>query len=187
MKQTTARGYPYPECEPPVQKDASDIIQVKGLADAINADVQTLRDRISDEMAYPDCAKIFANGITTTESDFNVVYGGFSWNNRVGLWDPARGGFAIQRSGWYLVMGYVFATSTLQLHLRSRLTLNGAPRGNWQGYSRNTNGISAQAQQFFYSLHLDQGDFLTNQIRHAAPGTSITFGSRMELVRIVAG
>ncbi|MYZ35472.1 MULTISPECIES: hypothetical protein [unclassified Streptomyces] len=187
MDTTINRGYPYPECEPPVQKDASDIIQMSQLATAIDSDVQGLSDTIETQMAYPPNAKMFTNAIVTTQSDFSIFYTNTAWSTRTGLADPTMtGGFVIQEPGWYLATGFVTATTTLQLQMRTRLLVNGVQTGIWQGYSRNTTGIPAQAQQLQVSLFLDAGQFVTTIVRHGFPGTSISFSARLSLLQLVA-
>lgn len=183
MDQTINRHYPYPECEPPLQKDAADPIQFMQLAAAINDDVQNLSDTIEDQMAYPPSARMTVTGLTTTSAEFVVGYPTASWQTRAGMTDTARGGFAIQQPGWYLITGFVSAPA---LHLRMRLVVNSEQHGVWQGYSRPQTGVANQVQELKTTIFLDAGDFLTCVVRHASTG-SISFDSQMAIVSVVSG
>lgn len=186
MDVTLNREYPYPECEPPLVKDASDIIQLQQLATAIDTDMQALSDAVETQMAYPPSAKMFANGIVTTLSDFTVFYDNFSWNTQNDLVNTSLGGFVIQTPGFYLVTAWAGAATTNNMHLRLQLMVNNLPTGNWQGYSRNTTGVTSQVQQMSVTLFLEEGDLVSNRVRHAFPGSSITYIGRIHIVQLVS-
>ncbi|MGS2588109.1 hypothetical protein [Streptomyces hebeiensis] len=183
MDQTLNRHYPYPECDPPVQKDASDIIQLAQLATAINDDVQQLSDTIEAQIAYPPSGRMDMTGFATTSSEFVVTYTTSAWTTRAGLTDTGRGGFVVQQPGWYLITGFIAGPA---LHMRTRLVVNGTQRGVWQGYSRPVTGIANQAQELKTTIFLDAGDFLTNVVRHATAG-SVTFEGQLAVVSMVSG
>lgn len=182
MDQTINRRYPYPECDPPLQQDASDIIQLAQLADAINSDVQALSDTIEAQMAYPPSARMTA-AFTTPASEIVFDYGITSWETRAGMTSPGLGVFTIQQPGWYLVTGYVSAPA---LHMRIRLVVNDEQRGVWQGYSRPQTGVADQVQELTTTIFLDAGDTLTSVLRHASTG-SITFEGQLAVVSVVSG
>ena len=50
----TSRGYPYPECDPPLTKDVSDLpAQLKALADAVDADMTAVALQADTELIRP--------------------------------------------------------------------------------------------------------------------------------------
>jgi hypothetical protein len=117
MKQTIPFKFPYPECAPPLVKDAPDIAQLRDLAEAVDAVMDDLEAEAGDLRISPDAAimtntaaQVFA--VDQTKITFNTV----EFDNTPGgaLLDLAGNRFAIQQTGHYLItIGFrVAAAST---------------------------------------------------------------------------
>jgi hypothetical protein len=73
---TANRLYPYPECDPPLTKDASDApMQTRDLAEAIDADLTVVDDAITD--AYQRPSSVLTRSLGTTIASLGIV----DWNN----------------------------------------------------------------------------------------------------------
>lgn len=115
MKTTTNRGYPYPECSPPLVKDASDIEQMRDLALAIDTDAGSLDARLLDFLERPDAARMSFSGNTVVPSTtgdflFNIPYNTTVYDNTTGITDTSTGALRLLESGLYLFTSYVRLT-----------------------------------------------------------------------------
>jgi len=182
MDQTPDRGYPFPECEPPLIKDASDIEQMRDLAVAIDADVQGLYNSASDLLVHPDVCRMQTGTVGPfTGQQVDVFFDAFNFDNTPGqaMSDTAAGGLRILEAGWYLIGGWTSALTTTTLALRQQFLANGAPRSNYQGSA----GQAISGEQFFSSeevLVLNANDLVTMRLRHGAlSSTSWSYFSRI--------
>lgn len=115
---TPNRGYRYPECDPPEVKDASDIADLRDLAEDVNADADALEARILDFIEQPDAARLSFAGnqfVPNLPGDFifTVVYDTVTYDNTAGLYDSTFGGLRIIERGLYMVTSYVRLTSVV--------------------------------------------------------------------------
>lgn len=128
MDQTELRGYPYPQCEPPLTKDASDIAHLRNLAVAVDTDMQNLYDRATDVVVRPDAARM---SMTATLADTtNTLYPFFnseSFDTTTGgyMADTANGIIRLVEPGWYEVGTYIDFTAALFLGARVAFLQNG--------------------------------------------------------------
>lgn len=174
MKQTPNYALPYPECNRPFIADASDIIQIKSLADATDAAVQGLYDSASAVLVHPPAVRmqsgVQANGTSVQLS--TISYTGFNFDNTPGqtMSDTAAGVILIPETAWYLVSHYISTAPTGgggNAQHTSRLIRNGAPATSWSVIS----SVAAvdpvpltRHTQVSEVLRLDEGDTLTSQV-----------------------
>lgn len=119
MKTTANRGYPYPECDPPLVKDASDIEQMRDLALAIDADAGILDARLVDFLEKPDAARMTLSGSTVVPSTtgdfvFTIVYNTVDFDNTSVIADTTGGFLRLRESGLYLFTSSVRLTHASQ-------------------------------------------------------------------------
>lgn len=124
MDQTINRGYPYPECDPPLTKDASDIAHLYNLAQAVADDVQAIYRRADDVVIRPDACRRSVTG-TLTDFQFFPVFTTTTFDTTGTGMSAGSEGIRLVEPGWYLVGASVQATSTASLGMRLRIMLNG--------------------------------------------------------------
>lgn len=111
MNSTSPRRYPFPECDPPITEDASDIVQVGNLALTIDADIQDLYNTADDNLLTPDgCHLAISAPQNVVDGDyivFNVVR--FD-NSPSGIMSDSRG-IIIREDGTYLVTFWLNTTA----------------------------------------------------------------------------
>lgn len=116
MDTTDLRGYPFPQCQPPLVKDASDIAQLRDLALAIDADAQARSNEILEFWEKPDAAGMTSSAtnfpfpfLTATHTQFIVPYDTVSFDNSGtgSLTDVPRNGFVTRERGWYVFTAMV--------------------------------------------------------------------------------
>jgi hypothetical protein len=106
MDQTSPRLYPYPQCEPPITEDASDIVQVANLALTIDADVQTQFNAIDNNLLSPDGCHIAAGAQTIQQGDpatFTIL----RFDNSPGSVMNETGGIRTRIDGTYLFTSWL--------------------------------------------------------------------------------
>jgi hypothetical protein len=134
MDTTDCLGLPYPQCDPPLTKDASDIIQFRDLALATDAAVQELADEITDTLTAPD-AVYMEGGQNAAGNDVYHDLNGFVNFDTAGMADTVSDRIVIQQDGWYMIGGSVYMSTTAGSSngLRVEPLLNGAPFTSRQG------------------------------------------------------
>lgn len=192
MDQTPIYGFPYPQCEPPLVKDASDISQMRDLALAIDAAVEALNQKANDELIVPDAARMLMSAaVATSEQEVTPFFDAFSFQTAgSGMVDTVNGGIRIQEQGWYLVGGYTEVSSTTpaatQLALRTAVVRNGTVASNFQDSGRIITG-DFQYSATNETLLLSVGDLM--QLRHrsgAGAGISWTYRTRIWALQLLA-
>lgn len=121
----TPRGYPYPECDPPLTKDASDIAHLFNLAQAVAEDVQAVYDRSDDVLIRPDGCRRSVTGTITEQQAFPLFTGTTYDTTGTAMSGGTHGGILLPEPGWYAVGAMVRATSTTYLGLRLAFLQNG--------------------------------------------------------------
>lgn len=134
MDVTDCLELPFPECDPPLTKDASDIIQFKALADATDAAVQELSDQITDTLTNPDYCSM-EGGQNAAGNDVFHALNGFVRFDNGGLADTVADRIVIQEDGWYVFGGYALMTTAAGSSngMRVEPLLNGDPFTARQG------------------------------------------------------
>lgn len=184
MDTTDCLGLPYPQCEPPLVKDASDIEQFRDLAEATDAAVQAFDDQLTDTLTAPPAAALTGgNNIAGTE--VNQFYAVAEFDN-AGLFDSVFDGIRIQEDGWYMVGGSVrlsgFAPTVTTLRVDP--LLNGDPWSSRQGPGhaiQGTEDVCWSDVGFFRS-----GDLLNTRTHHTGnPATVVTYTHRIWIVQVL--
>ena len=192
MDQTPIYGFPYPECDPPLTQDASDITQMRNLALAIDAAVEALNIKANDELIVPDlCRMQMSAAVATTETEVTPFFNTLNFQTLgSGMADTTNGGVRIQENGWYYVGGYTHISATIpaatQLALRTAIWRNGLLASNFHDSARIFTG-DEQHSAADDTLLLNAGDLI--QLRHrsgATAGTSWTYQSRIWVLQLLA-
>lgn len=180
MDQTINRGYPYPECEPPLTKDASDIAHLFNLAQAVADDVQAIVDRSDDVLIRPDGCRRSISGTITEQQFFPVFTGPATFDTTGGAMSSGtHGGILLVEPGWYLVGGVVQAVSTTALGIRITFTVDGAQRSSFgpQGQITGTN-----TQNTSHGVHVfseNPNAVLGLHIRNGAASPSFAYSAAL--------
>jgi hypothetical protein len=192
MDRTPIYGFPWPECEPPLVKDASDIDHLENLAAAIDAQVEALNLQANDELIVPDICRVFMGAAAaTSEAELTAFTDTLSWQTAgSGMADLANGGIRIQEQGWYIVGAFtevsVTAPAATQLALRMAIVRNGVVASNFQDSGRIVTGDF----QYGYTsevMNLSSGDLIQARNRHGAGGgITWTYRTRLWAVQILA-
>lgn len=183
MKATPLRGYPVPECDPPLVKDASDIIQIKNLADAIDTDVENLTVE-AGPLVYPVISKMSMSALTTTATEFTAVFTSSQWETRLNMNDVALGLIVIPESGFYQTHMWASCNSATNALMRLKLSVNGIPTGIWGGYSTAVTGNTPlQSSAHNVNLFLSEGDQVSLIIRHNL-GVSATYEADIHVLQL---
>lgn len=192
MDQTPIYGFPYPECDPPLVKDASDIAQLANLALAFDATIEDINIQINDQLLVPDICRMFMSAaVATGDAELTAFMDTLSFQTAgSGMSDAANGGIRIQEQGWYIVGTYtevsVTAPAATQLALRQAIVRNGAVASNFSDSGRIVSGDF----QYGYTsevLNLSAGDLIQPRLRHGAGGgITWTYRTRLWAIQILA-
>lgn len=188
MGQTINYGLPYPECDPPLRKDSSDVIQFQQLATAIDDAVQGLYDDASEVLFHPDTARMsMAAGVATTGQNVTPFLNSVTFDNTPGalMADTANGLIQILEPGRYWVGSYSLLTSATELSARMRFLYDGQPVTNFQSPS----AIYTASTAYCYAhavLSTDVPVQLQVAIRHSASAAlSWTYATRLWAVQML--
>lgn len=170
MGQTPNYAIAYPECDPPLRKDASDVIQFRDLAVGIDDAIQGLYDDATNKLFSPDtCRMSGAAPLTVTGQDAVALVNTVSYDNSPGsmMGDVTNGGIRILEPGRYWIGAYALITSATELSARMRFLSDGAPISNFQSPS----GIYTASTAYCYAsavLAFTAPALLQVGIRHSA-------------------
>lgn len=178
----TPRGFPFPQCEPPLVKDASFIGQMQELAEAIDADVtelETLADAqlISPQSAYVLESPATAWAVPTATPNYTTAL--FA---SPGMDDTLlNAGIRIVTPGWYLLGTYtvVIIGAGTEINARTLFLRNGTPITPAGDQARL---VTATAEDPYLSTvaELSAGDLIRTRVQHSGPGaTAYTTTSRL--------
>lgn len=186
MDQTECFQFPFPECAPPLTKDASDIAHLKDLAEAVDDVVQTFADDIVDQLVRPDACRVLnLVAYVSTLADNVIPMDASSFDNQPGLamTDIVEGGIRIVTDGWYQVGAWVRSTVATDVQTRIRFHVNGDPVTNFQG----PGGLAQAGFQDCNGeevLQLVAGDLVQVATRNGAPGTSVSYVAHLWAVLV---
>lgn len=184
MDQTINRGYPYPECAPPLTKDASDIAHLFNLAQAVAEDVQAIYDRSDDVVVRPDAARRNSTGTITTQNDF-PIFTSTTFDTTGTAMSAGSDGIRLVEPGWYLVGATVQAVSTTFLGLRVAFLLNGAQQTSFgpQAAIVATNVQNASHGGWIFSEN--PNGVLGLHVRNGAASPSFAYSAALTAQQIV--
>ena len=186
MDQTPNRGYPYPECEPPLVKDASDIAQMRDLAIAIDADVQGLYDTAHDVLVRPDACRLsMSAAVAASSSAVYPFYDTLTFDTTGTLMSTTGiGMITIVEPGWYMVGTWVQATAAVFQGIRVRFLQNGTPASSFSPQA----GLISTNQQLIQqdgTMFYEQPGTLALEIRAGAASPSYTYASRIWAQQVI--
>ena len=183
MDTTDCLGLPYPECDPPLIQDASDIGHLENLAVATDAAVQALADSIQDVLVAPDAIKM-SGGDNSAGLDVQHYLFSSIWTNNPDMADSTAGVIRIQETGWYYVGGYVRVATATSVFVTVEPIVNDTPVSGRQGPAV-TNGIN-EDNAWVDTLFLQAGDGLRIATHHAGnPVTVFTYAFLVWAQRIL--
>lgn len=179
MDKTDCLELSFPQCEPPLVKDASDIIQFQTLALEVDAAVQALDDTITEQLIDPDSVNM-TGGITTAGNDIEHFTSAMVFDN-AGMADTVADVVRIQEDGWYAVGGWVVASSASQpnsIGLRIEPLVNGDVVSSRQGPGQPA--VGAEYVGWTDVLFLRAGDALTTMTHHTGTAVlSVTYATTL--------
>ena len=181
MKETEVYDFTYPECAPPLVKDASQIAQVRVLADEIDAEVEALVTQAERDLIQPPATRFAINigslPVVTTDNLVSPVFDqtvfAVNWGDSAPL-VFGTGDMRIDTPGWYLVGCHaVVETATAAVLPMVRLTVNGSPASSWSPVAGNygTAGNTRIAALSAVPLSLQEDDRVRMEIQHLAAGS----------------
>lgn len=189
MDQTDCLGIPYPQCDPPLTKDASDIEQFRDLALAVDSAVAALESKATELLFTPDACNL-NGGATVAGRIQDIPYTTSNFDN-AGMLNAVVGRMEIQSSGWYMLGGHVSATHNVPtgIGMRVQPTLNGDPVSNKQGPGRPTltGASSTDDVGWACTLFLNPGDLIGVRTNHNdSAALVVTYNSALWGLRILA-
>lgn len=193
MKATDTYGFPYPECDPPLVKDASQAVQIQNLARAIDSEVTRVVATADDALVRPPNTRVTIAVLPVLSTNnletpfFDTAVFTVNWGSGTPL--STQGGILVQKTGWYLAGCHAYVTSaTAAVKPMVRLTVNGTPASSWSAPAGNYGaGNSRLAALNAVPLFLSEQDVLRMDIKHLAAGApSWDFRPHMWAVRMIA-
>lgn len=177
MKSTDNYSIPYPECDPPLVKDSSQIVQFQQQALAVDTAVRSVFDAALNDLIDPPTtrATIAVLPVATTDNlavpffDTNV-FTSPTWG---GSALTTEGGLHVYRAGWYLAGGHALVTSATAAVLPMvRLAVNGTPASSWSAAAGNYGVLNGRlATLNAVPLLLSAEDVIRLEIKHVAAGS----------------
>lgn len=140
MGLTTDWGLPFPECDPPLRKDAGDVAQIRDLAEAVDTDVQSLYDSAYDLLIRPDACRM---SVSTTQTSgagqiaIRPFYDVVTFDNTPGavMTDTAAGVIRIVDPGVYLCGAWFSTVFATNQGMRAKFLKDGVLAANPHGTS----------------------------------------------------
>lgn len=173
MKATEFYQFPYPECDPPLVKDSSQISQMAQLAEAIDAEVERIITLAEDVLTTPASARVITSAaVATTDVQvmpfFNsVVFNNSNWPSPLG---PGNGNLSVPEDGWYMVGAHAATDSATAMQVNIRLTRNGLPASSWSNPGAPYSTIFQLPALGTVPMQLNTDDSLNIELRHNAAG-----------------
>lgn len=189
VDRTDNRGYIYPECDPPLVKDRSDIDYLREFATQVNNDAATLDSRLLEFIEKPDAARIAFNGNVTTSGSgngfsFRVPYDVTTYDNTTGSVDLTANGIRVLERAWYMFTSTLRCTNGGQQSMHVRHLRNGNDEGRrFEGPSA---PISATEENMSTVdlMQCEAGDLVTTQGFVDGAGGTFAFEGRMSMLQL---
>lgn len=193
VDRTINRGYAYPECDPPLVKDRSDIRYLRDLAVSVDNDATRMENRIIEFLEKPDAARVtFAGAVLTpgtgsSGSLFRMPFNTVGFDNRGDLVDLSVEGFRIRERGWYCITSTVRCTDGGEQALMIRHLRNGLSFQEGRRLEGPAGTISAleSAMSTIDVMLCSVGDVVQLQTKVIDAATVMTFESRMNMVQLL--
>lgn len=193
---TPNRGYIFPECEPPLVKDASDIVYLRDLAEQVNADAGNMDAAILDLWEKPDSARISFSGnlVSNGAVDGQTIrfpYDTVTFDNTAGSTLVGSNALRVLERGWYLVVSSVRCTNGAagtEQNFVIRTLRNGL--GSEQG--RRFEGITVpvtiggeSTMQCSDVILCQVGDALTTQVKNFGVAGTFNWDGHITMVQML--
>lgn len=173
MKATENRDFPYPECDPPLVKDASQIVQMKLLAEAIDLEVQALDDELDDVLVQPASARLTTTALTTATTE-TLVTPTLDLTLFERNWGPTAaeqgGGLYIPETAWWMVGAHASVDSAAAIRALVRVTVDGLAASSWGNPGAPYSTIFQLPALGMLPLQINAGSILNMQIKHDLAG-----------------
>lgn len=188
MKATETYGFPYPECAPPLVKDASQISQMAQLAMAIDAEVERIDQLAEDNLTLLAAIRVLSPLTATTDVQ---VMPTFTFTEQLFIQNWATtgtqdGGILIPESAWWMIGSHASTDSATVMQVRTRLTVNGSAASSWGNPGSPYSGIFQLPALGMAPLHLTAGNVLNMEMRHnAVAGTAWNYRAHLWAVKLV--
>lgn len=125
MKETPNRGYAYPECAPPLVKDAGDLpLQLKNLAEAVDDDVTALQAQAALALNPPSAA-LNASPSTYDSVNNRLIVNTLQYDNG-SMASTANSGMTAPTDGLYYITGVRAYTLNPLAGAQLSIQVNGA-------------------------------------------------------------
>lgn len=185
---TPNRGYSYPECDPPLVKDRSDIGFLRDLAQQVNTDAQALDDSIEALIERPAAARqAFAGNLVITKSSLGdavltIPYNSTTYANPASFSDLTAFGLRIPERGYYLFTSAVRTTNAGVNDLQVRHLRNGLARTEgrrFEGPSFPTDTTLETSMETSDVFLCNAGDLVRTQIKLSPADGTYAFECRL--------
>lgn len=172
MDATVNYGVPYPECDPPLVKDSSQIAQMKALADAIDTEVERLDELSNDAIRHPAGARVITAALVnaTTDTLVTPVFDQTVFENN---WPAAlqAGGLQVYETAWWLVGAHVSADSAAAIQVQVRLTVDGVVASSWGNPGSTYSTIFQLSSLGMVPLLINANSIIRMEIKHSTAGS----------------
>lgn len=193
---TTNRGYTYPECNPPLVKDASDIADLRDLAEQVNTDADMIDARILDLWESPDSARIsFSGNLVSTGAGAGQFsrfpYDTVTYDNTSGSTLIASNALRVLERGWYLVVSVVrcnngTAGNEQFFLIRNMRNLLGAEEGRrLEGGSTPINAAGESTMESSEIMLCQAGDIITTQVKNYGTAGTFSWDGHLTMVQML--
>lgn len=187
MGTTLNYNIPYPECAPPLRKDASDIADFRDLAMAADTALDGVYDQAFDWVFTPDAVRMTTAASVGPVTGQNVIpfYGSSSIAQGNGMNDISAGVIRIVEPGRYWIGAYISMTAATMSQTRVRFLINGVPESNFQSPGQVNNTNTATGQACAVLAVTQPNSTLQTQGRHSGTAAlSYTYTSRIWAVQL---
>jgi len=181
MGTTINYGIPYPECDPPLRKDASDIADFRDLAEAVDNALDVIYAEANEFVFAPDTVRL-ATGAAVAAVGQNLIpfYNVNSFSNDPNMADLTNGVIRIVEPGRYWVGAYASLVALGMASPRIRFLLNGASVSNFQTPGIVIDANTATCQSAAVLSVTQPNAALGTQVRHSASAAlAYTYTSRI--------
>lgn len=187
---TTACGYPFPQCDPPLVKDASDIEQMRDLALAIDADATVQEAKLVEFYEKPDSARMTGSSAVATTGAANgttlvIPYDTVTHDNTAGSTDLVNDALVPLERGWYLVTSMVRCTNGGSQNLGIRHLRNSLATEEKRRFEGPSLAIGTEeAMTTMDVMFCEAGDRIQTQAKVEGVAGSFTFTSALSMVQL---
>lgn len=191
---TPNQGYSFPECDPPLVKDRSDIGFLRDLAQQVNTDGNTLDDKIETLIERPPAARqAFAASLTIVKSSIGdavltIPYTTTTYANPASFSDLTAFGLRTPERGFYMFTSYVRTTTAglcdLQVrHLRNGLARTEGRRFEGPGFTVDTAIETSMETSDVFPCNA--GDLIRTQIKLSPVDGTYAFEARLSGILVL--